>query len=87
MMSVAVTRCSNQLHFHRIAHLLQVVHVEHRRVIVGVHHQVQLAIVVEISHRYTTPVLHAVSAGGSRNVDELPTPDIRKETRVLVTVP
>src|SRR6185369_6950038 len=71
----------------RITCLLQVVHIEHRRLVVGVHYQVQLAIVVKISHRYTAPILHAVRTGRPRNVDKLPATDIRKQTLVLVTVP
>jgi hypothetical protein len=84
---VAVTHRPNQFQLNRIPCLLQVVHVEHRRLIVIVHDQVQPAIVVKISHRNTTPVLHTVRAGRSCNVDELPVANIRKETLVLVTVP
>jgi hypothetical protein len=84
---VAVTRSPNQLQLHRIASLLQVVHVEHRRVVVGVHDQIQPAIVVKISYRNTAPILRTVSPGRPRNVYELSVSDIREQTFVLVTIP
>ena len=84
---IAVTRSPNQLQLNRTACFLQVVHIEHWRLVVGIHDQVQPAIVVKVSHRYTAPVLDTVRTGRPRNVDKLSATDIRKETLVLVTVP
>ena len=84
---IPVTQRSNELQFDRIADLFQVVQVEHRRVVVGIHNQVQLAIVIKISHRYTAPVLGTVGAHRPRNVDELSVADIREQALVFITVP
>jgi hypothetical protein len=84
---VAIAPGSNQLQLHRIARLLKVVQIEHRRFVVGVHDQVQPAIIVEVGYRNAAAILRIVGAGRPRNVDELPASNIRKQAFVLVTVP
>jgi hypothetical protein len=84
---IAIARSPYQLQFNRVANLLQVVQVEHRRLIVAVHDQIQPAIIVKVGDRNAAPIFHAVRTGRPRNVYELPATDIRKQAFVLVTVP
>ena len=84
---IAIAFGPNQFQLNRTAYFLQIVHIKHRRFVVGIHDQVQPPVVVEVGHCNTTAVLHTVRTRWPRNIDELPIPDIRKETLVLVTVP
>lgn len=84
---VAIAFGPNQLQLDRIACFLQVVQIKHWGVIVRIHDQVQPSVVVEVGHCNTTAVLRIIRTGWPCNIDELPVPDIRKETLVLVTVP